>query len=196
VRIGVFGGTFDPPHVGHLLVASDAAEALALDLVLFVPAATQPLKANQQAASPADRLAMVDRLVAGDPRFAVEPMELERGGLSFTVDTLRALRDRYPAGTADLVLLLGADAAAQFSLWRDPDVIRRLAEVVVLRRGEESAAPEGFRAVATRRVDISSSEIRDRVRAGRDIRGFVTDPVAAYIARAGLYRQRSGDGAC
>lgn len=196
MRIGVFGGTFDPPHVGHLLAASDAAEALALDRVVFVPAATQPLKAGQQAASPADRLAMVELLVAGDPRFAVEPMELDRGGLSFTVDTLRALRERYPAGTADLVLLLGADAAAQFSLWRDPDVIRRLAEVVVLRRGEGSAAPEGFRAVATRRVDISSSEVRDRVRAGQDIRGFVTDPVAAYIARAGLYRQRSGDGAC
>ena len=182
--------------VGHLLAATDAAEALELDRVLFVPAATQPLKAGQVAAPATDRRAMVELLVAGDARFAVDTMELERGGLSFTVDTLRALRERYPAGTADLVLLLGADAAAQFSLWREPGEIRRLAEVVVLRRGEGSAAPEGFRAVPTRRVDISSSEVRERVRAGRDIRGFVTDPVAAYIARAGLYRQGSGHGAC
>ena len=197
MRIGVFGGTFDPPHLGHLLAATDAAEALALHQVLFVPAATQPLKAGRLAgASPADRRAMVELLVAGDDRFSVEPMELERGGLSFTVDTLRALRERYPAGTADLVLLLGADAAAQFSHWREPGEVRRLAEVVVLRRGEGSAAPEGFRAVPTRRVDISSSEVRERVRAGRDIRGFVTDPVAAYIARTGLYRQGSGHGAC
>lgn len=196
MRIGVFGGTFDPPHVGHLLAATDAAEALELDRVLFVPAATQPLKAGQVAAPATDRRAMVELLVAGDARFAVDTMELERGGLSFTADTLRALRKRYPAGTADLVLLLGADAAAQFSHWREPGEVRRLAEVVVLRRGEGSAAPEGFRAVPTRRVDISSSEVRERVRAGRDIRGFVTDPVAAYIARTGLYRQGSGHGAC
>ena len=172
------------------------SEALELDRVLFVPAATQPLKAGQVAAPATDRRAMVELLVAGDARFAVDTMELERGGLSFTADTLRALRKRYPAGTADLVLLLGADAAAQFSHWREPGEVRRLAEVVVLRRGEGSAAPEGFRAVPTRRVDISSSEVRERVRAGRDIRGFVTDPVAAYIARTGLYRQGSGHGAC
>lgn len=185
MRIGIFGGTFDPPHVGHLIVAQDAAEALGLDRVLFVPAATQPLKAGQEAAPPADRLAMVRLLLGDDPRFAVEAAEVERGGLSYTVDTLRALRRRWPAGTAELVLLLGADAAAQFPQWREPAEVRALAEVVVLSRGD---APAGVRVVPTRRVDVSSTEVRERVRAGRPVRALVTDPVAAYIAARGLYR--------
>lgn len=189
VRIGIFGGTFDPPHVGHLLAASDAWELLNLDRVLFVPTAAQPLKGGAEVASPADRLAMVRLLVAGDPRFEVEPMEALRGGLSFTVDTVRALRERWPAGTADLFLLLGTDAAAQFPRWREPAAIMALAEVVVLTRLDgPGAAPDGMRVAGTRRIDISSTEIRERVRGGRPIRGFVTEGVAGYIGRQGLYR--------
>ena len=189
MRIGIFGGTFDPPHVGHLLAVSDACEALALDRVILVPAAGQPLKSGREVATAAQRLAMVRLLAEGDPRLGVEALEVERGGLSFTVDTLRALRERWPAGTADLVLLLGADAAAQFPQWKDPAAVRALAEVVVLTRGEaEGVVPADLRAIATRRVDVSSTEIRERVRAGRPVRGFVTEPVAAYIAQQGLYR--------
>ncbi len=189
MRIGILGGTFDPPHVGHLIAAQDAAEALALDRVLFVPAATQPLKAGRAAAPAADRLEMVRLMLGDDPRFAVEAAEVERGGLSYTVDTLRALRRRWPAGTADLFLLLGADAAAQLPQWKEPSALRELAEVIVLTRGEGSdRPPSGLRAVPTRRVDVSSSEVRDRVRAGKPVRGLVTDPVAAYIAAHGLYR--------
>jgi nicotinate-nucleotide adenylyltransferase len=190
MRIGIFGGTFDPPHVGHLLAASDAYEALGLDRVLFVPAAAQPLK-SAIAASPADRLAMVERLVGDDPRFAVDPIEIERGGLSFTVDTLRALRDRWKSdGALALVLLLGADAAATLPQWREPAEVAALAEVVVMRRGGEShtTVADSFLAIDTRRVDISSTEIRARVRAGRSIRGFVPEPVAAYIEGRRLYR--------
>jgi nicotinate-nucleotide adenylyltransferase len=189
MRIGILGGTFDPPHVGHLLAASDAFESLTLDRVLFIPAAGQPLKAAI-VASPADRLAMTERLVGDDPRFAVDPIEIERGGLSFTIDTLRALHERWKAdkGLA-LVLLLGADAAATLPQWREPAEVARLAEIVVLRRGAGSGAPVGIgKVIDTRRVDVSSTEIRARVRAGQSIRGFVPEPVAAYIEGRRLYR--------
>ncbi len=187
MRIGLFGGTFDPPHIGHLLAASDACEALNLDRVVWIPAAAQPLK-SAIVASPADRLAMVELLIAGDPRFTVDPIEIERGGLSFTIDTLRALHDRWKADSAlALVLLLGADAAATLPQWREPEAVASLAEIVVLRRGESDKLVTG-KAIDTRRVDVSSTEIRARVRAGRSIRGFVPEPVAAYIEGRRLYR--------
>ena len=189
MRVGIFGGTFDPPHVGHLIAATDACDLLALDRLIFVPTATQPLKVGQESAAGPQRVAMVELLAGTDPRFSVNSLEVERGGLSFTVDTLRTLRQQWPAGTADLVLLIGADAAAQFPQWKDPAAILALADVVVLTRGDAPVAiPPGLRELTTRRVDVSATEIRDRVRAGKAVRGLVTDPVAAYIARAGLYR--------
>jgi nicotinate-nucleotide adenylyltransferase len=188
VRIGILGGTFDPPHIGHLLAATDACEALGLARVLFVPTAAQPLKEQGPVASGQQRVEMVRLLVAGDSRFEVDPMEVDRGGLSFTIDTLRALRQRWPAGTAELVLLLGADAAAQFPRWRDPEGVRALAEVAVLTRGDGTQTPSGMRSAPTRRVDISSTEVRERVRAGKPVGAFLTEPVAAYIGQHGLYR--------
>jgi nicotinate-nucleotide adenylyltransferase len=189
MRIGIFGGTFDPPHIGHLLAAGDAYDALRLDKVLFVPVAAQPLK-SAIVTPPADRLAMVERLVAGDPRFAADPIEIGRGGLSFTVDTLRALHERWKADASlALILLLGADAAATLPQWREPAEVASLAEIVVLSRvgGDEAAGTTG-RAIATRRVDVSSTEIRARVAAGKSIRGLVPEPVAAYIEGRRLYR--------
>ncbi|HYV98220.1 MAG TPA: nicotinate-nucleotide adenylyltransferase [Gemmatimonadaceae bacterium] len=185
-KVGVFGGTFDPPHVGHLLAASDAQEALGLDQVLFVPAFAQPLK-SAPCAPPADRLEMVRRLCQGDARFAVDAIEIERAGVSFTVDTLRALKAREPS--AALFLLVGEDAAGTLPNWREPDAILGLAEVVVLTRGAGGVeSGTAFRRVATRRVDISSTEIRARARSGSSLNGFVVDRVAAYIAERGLYR--------
>lgn len=192
VRLGILGGTFDPPHVGHLLAASDAVEALALDRLLFVPAAVQPFKARRVTAPPAARLRMLELMVGDDPRFAVDPVEIDRSGLSYTVETLAALAAREPR--ARRFLLIGEDLASQVASWREPLRIAELAEIVVLARGGEAA---GARAVgdglpmtriATRRIDVSSTEIRERVRAGRPIRGFVTDAVAAFIATTGLYR--------
>jgi nicotinate-nucleotide adenylyltransferase len=188
MRIGIFGGTFDPPHVGHLLAASDAHEALALDRIVFIPAAGQPLK-SAIVAPPADRLAMVERLVGDDPRFAVDPIEIERGGLSFTVDTLRTLHERWRSDAAlALILLLGADAAATLPQWREPAEVASLAEVVVLSRAGGDARLATGRAIDTRRVDVSSTEIRARIAAGKSIRGFVPEPVAAYIEGRRLYR--------
>jgi nicotinate-nucleotide adenylyltransferase len=189
--IGVFGGTFDPPHVGHLLSACEAAERVGLDRVLWVPAATQPFKQNRvSGASAADRLAMVRRTIAGVPGHALDTLEVDRGGVSYMVDTLRELHARDP--DADWVLLLGRDAAAAIDRWREPARLRELARLVVMERAGEveagSLVSPRMQVVATRRVDVSSSEIRQRVASGKTIRGFVTDAVADYIATTGLYR--------
>lgn len=187
MKLGLFGGTFDPPHVGHFLAAVDAADGLELDRVVWAPAAMQPLKAGLAAADAAHRLEMTRLAVAGDPRFSVEALEVERGGLSFTIDTLRTLRERHP--DVALFLLLGADAAASLPKWREPEAIRALAEIVVLTRGGDGPVPSaGMRTLLTRRVDVSATEIRERVRLGRSIRGFVPDAVEEYITAHGLYR--------
>jgi len=190
VRIGLLGGSFDPPHNGHLLAAGDAFEALALERLVFIPAAVQPLKAHHDAAGPEHRLAMVRLLVEGDPRFAVDPIEIDRGGLSYTVDTLSAVAAASPS--AELFWLVGADVVRSFPQWREPRRITELATVVVLERTD--AAPDlssirgSPRSIPTRRIDISSTEVRRRVRAGKSIRGFVPDAVADYIAAERLYR--------
>jgi nicotinate-nucleotide adenylyltransferase len=187
VRLGLFGGTFDPPHVGHLLAASDAFEALALDRILFVPNAVQPLKSAAPSATAADRLEMVRRLCQDDARFGVDPIEVERGGLSFTVDTVRVLRERHPG--AALFLLVGADAAESLPAWRETSSVLEMAQLIVLARGASApGTPETGRRLATRQIDVSSTEVRARVRAGLSIRGFVPDGVAAYIVERGLYR--------
>ncbi len=191
MRLGVFGGSFDPPHVGHLLAASDACEELGLDRLFFVPAAAQPLKEGRQVVPAAHRLAMVHLAVDGDPRFSVSADEIDREGLSYTVDTLVGFAERFP--DAERYFLLGAAGLAQ---WREPERIARLARLAVLQRSGDAVAapPAGVPASAvvrlrTRRVDVSSTEIRERVRAGRPIRGFVSEAVADYVAAAGLYRQ-------
>ena len=192
-RIGIFGGSFDPPHVGHLLAASDAAEALGLDRLVFVPAHVSPFKDGVTRTAAADRLAMVRLLVGDEPRFAVDPMEIDREGLSYTVDTLAAYADRDPG--SELVLLVGEDVLPGFPQWREPERIRRLARLAVLRRSTtgEPELPESLRAdppvmLQTRRIDVSSTEVRQRARAGRSLRGFVPEAVAAYIEQGRLYR--------
>jgi len=191
VRIGLLGGSFDPPHLGHLLAAGDAHEALALDRLVFIPAAVQPLKAGQVGASAAQRLAMTQLLVGDDPRFEVSSVEIDRGGLSYTVDTLRTLAAAWPS--AELHWLVGADVLESFAKWKEPVEIMKLATLVVMQRvGGESAAvtslPGRARLLSTRRIDISSTEIRERVRQKKSIRGFVPDAVAAYISAERLYR--------
>ncbi len=190
-RVGVFGGSFDPPHVGHLLVAADAAERLALDRVLFIPTAAQPLKQGRQAAPAECRVAMVRALVGDDPRFDVERVEIDRGGLSYTVDTLATLAERWPG--RELVLLAGADVLATFARWREPHRVRQMATLVVLTRGDAAEVGPDFPGgpptfLPTRRVDVSSTEVRARLAAGRSIRGFVPEGVAEIIRSAGLYR--------
>lgn len=174
-------------------MASDAIDQLALDRLVFIPTAVQPLKTgpNAPVASPGDRLAMTELLIGDDPRMSVDPVEIDRGGLSFTIDTLSTLAHRS-AGDARF-LLLGADAWETFPRWRESEAVMRLATVVVLQRGEmtpgESPLGNPPLVLSTRRVDVSSTEIRARVRAGQSIRGFVPDAVRGYIERTGLYRE-------
>ena len=190
--LALFGGSFNPPHVGHLAVAEACAEGAALDRVLWTPAATPPHKQRHPAlASAADRLALVQAAVAGNGRFEASDVEVERGGTSYTVDTLRALAERHPG--ADLALILGADSLAGFASWREPRAILALARLVVY--GRPGADPGDVPGWVTDRVtrvegpliDLSSTEIRARIRAGRTVRYLVPDAVRAEIAARGLY---------
>jgi nicotinate-nucleotide adenylyltransferase len=191
LRLGVLGGTFDPPHVGHLIAAGDAFESLALDKLVFIPVAAQPLKTDAPAgASPEQRLEMVRLAIQGDPRFSVSDTEIRRGGLSYTVDTLETIKRENPAAT--VFLIVGMDALAGFERWKNPERIRELAEIAVLsrtgERGVDAKVGGGVTVVGTRRIDISSSEIRQRLAAGKSIHGFVAESVESYIATMKLYK--------
>ncbi|MFN2400337.1 MAG: nicotinate-nucleotide adenylyltransferase [Gemmatimonadaceae bacterium] len=204
MRLGIFGGTFDPPHAGHLLVASDACDLLSLDKLVFVPAGAPRFKMSSVEASPEQRLKMLELMIAGDGRFAVDSVEINRKGLSYTLDTLVWFAEQFPL--AERFLLIGADLVEQFPTWREPDRILALAKVVVLDRLTELAsadvvhghgiesgfvgavAPAGFLRLGTRVVQLSSTEVRSRVRAGKPIHGFVSDAVGDYIRKNGLYQ--------
>ncbi len=203
MRLGIFGGSFDPPHIGHLLVAVDAFESLSLDKLFFVPAAVQPLKVGMASAAAHQRLAMVRLLVGADQRFAVDSVEIDRAGLSYTVDTLETFAQRFP--NAERFFLIGEDAMTAFGAWRDPEQILKLAKLAILQRkgaagseaghrelgaAAESGAnvPAGTIALPTRLGDVSSTEIRERIRKGKSIRGFVPESVAAFIETERLYR--------
>lgn len=190
MRLGVFGGTFDPPHVGHFLVASDACDALALNKLIFVPAGAPPFKTDSVQAAPEQRFEMLRLMVGADQRFSVDRSEIDRKGVSYTLDTVVWFAERYP--DAERYFLIGEDLVEQFATWREPERIAALTQVVVLARnpavtvsGKERVP---FRRLATRVVEVSSTEVRERSRSRKAIRGFVPDAVAEYIRSAGLYQ--------
>ncbi len=187
-RLGVFGGTFDPPHHGHLIVAAELYEQLALDLLLFVPAAAPPHKAVV-GATPEQRVRMLRAALAGDARFAVDELEIARGGASYTVDTLREIRARE-GESAELFFLLGVDQYRVFGSWREPHEVARLARLAVMgREGEAVDLDPAFpaRTVAVSRIDISSTAIRRRIRNGRSVRYWVPEGVREIVEREGIY---------
>ena len=186
MRIGIFGGSFDPIHHGHLIAAASLGEALKLDEVRLVVAGRQPLKNTGHGAAAEYRAAMVELAVRGSTRLTASRVEVTRAGPSYTVDTLRGFRAERK--DAELVLLLGADAAKELPRWHQADAIRDLAQIEVFEREGQS----GARLVP--RVDISSTEIRARVRLGRSIRYWVPDAVAEYIAAHRLYRHEQASG--
>ncbi len=179
-----------------MLAAVDAFEALSLDKLIFVPVASQPLKAGAPASAPArDRLEMVRCAIGDDPRFEVSAVEIERGGLSYTVDTLEALALEQPGAT--FFLILGMDAFGTLARWKSPERVKELATVAVLSRAEtgreaEIGSMDGVTLIGMRRIDVSSSEIRGRIRDRQAIRGFVAESVENYIATADLYRPEPG----
>jgi nicotinate-nucleotide adenylyltransferase len=187
-RIGIFGGTFDPPHLGHVSVAADVADALRLDVVVWVPASRSPLKPDQDLSSGAVRLEMVRAAANADGRFVVDEVELERPPPSYTVDTLAALRGRH-GSEAELFLILGVDQYRALEDWHEPDRVRSLATIVVMdRAGEGVEARPGVVPVRVRRVDVSSTAVRARVARGRSIDEMVPPGVATIIEREELYR--------
>jgi nicotinate-nucleotide adenylyltransferase len=207
VRLGVFGGSFDPVHLGHLLLAEACREGAGLDRVVFVPAALAPHKTAGTRASAQHRLAMLALAVAGNDRFAVSTLEIDRGGVSYTVDTLAAVHREHPSAT--LHLILGPDSLEQFPTWRDPAGILSLARLVAVEREglddvaaicasagiETLLGAAGVRAVIDGRVSLPaiglrSTEIRARRAAGLGIRYRVPAAVERYIVTHELYRAR------
>ena len=189
-RIGLFGGTFDPPHAGHLAIAEWARERLRLDRVLFVPAGTPPHKRGRRRSSAKARVAMTRLAVRGNPAFRASTLEVRRAGPSFTVDTLRDLRLAFPG--ARLYLIMGEDSLDDFRTWHEPGAIVALATLAVAQRPGRPRPRHPSRGVVwldNPGLDLSSSGIRARVRAGRSVRYLVPDAVAAYIARRRLYRR-------
>jgi nicotinate-nucleotide adenylyltransferase len=184
----LFGGSFDPVHLGHLIAAEAAGEALDAR-VRFVPARVQPFKRAAQGATPEQRAEMLDLAVAGNPRLAVERIELTLAAPSYTVRTLQALAEREPGNR--FTLLLGADAAAELAAWYQVDALPGLADVVVFARPGAPLPrhPVIRRVVEVPAVDVSATMIRERVRQARSIRYLVPDAVRDYIAARGLYRE-------
>ena len=185
--IGLFGGSFDPVHHGHLIAGMVAAEKLKLDSLRFVPAREQPFKVGRHRTSAEHRAAMLSLAVAGMPGFSVERSELQRPGPSYTVDTLRHVREREPG--AEFVLLLGADAAADLPAWRDAGQLRDLARVAVFARPGTPVAESPWisTVIELPAIDISATEVRQRVHRGLSIRYWVPDRVAEYITKHRLY---------
>ena len=200
--LGVFGGTFDPIHVAHLAVAEAARDALGLERVLFMPNRQPPHKPDQAVTPAADRLAMVEAAVAGNPAFETSTIEIDRDGPSYTADTLAALREqRLAAGeSGDLALIVSVEAVAGLATWHEPARVLSLAQLVVAPRdGYADVDPAAIARLVPGanprivvldgpRMRLSASEIRARAAVGRSLRYLVPDAVAAYIGDHALYQ--------
>ena len=199
MRIGILGGTFNPPHLGHLAIAQEAHHQLGLDKVVFMPVFIPPHKELDDDPGPEDRYELCRLTVAKDERFGVSRLELDRGGPSYTVDTLRAIHAGSPGD--DLTFIVGGDVAQGLPSWREPESVLELATVAVAERegirrqdiAERVAALPGAKRLVFfdfPRMDISSSSVRRRVREGRPIRYLVPDDVARVIGARGYYRPK------
>lgn len=198
-RLGVFGGTFDPPHLGHLVLAEAAADHLGLARVLFVPAGVPPHKERAAVRADAEHRAEMTRLaIADNPRFALARTDLGRPGPHYTVDMLRLLREEYPY--SDLILLMGGDSLRDLPTWSLPRELIALSRLGVLRRPADDVNLDALERVipglAARvlwipapRLDIASSAIAAAIAAGRSVRYLVPDAVLAYIEAHGLYKE-------
>ena len=198
-RIGVFGGSFDPVHMGHLTIAQDAVEQLELDRLIFVPAAVPPHKQGRTLAEGRHRLAMLEMATEANLSFEVSDMELRRGGLSFTVDTMTQVQADHPG--AELFFIVGLDSLTILHSWRNVDKLLEMCTVVPFARGGEDAAriaeqiqlPGDWktklleRMIRIHEIEISASEIRMRLAEGLSIRYLVPPEVEMYIAEHGLY---------
>jgi nicotinate-nucleotide adenylyltransferase len=196
VRIGIYGGVFNPPHHGHLIAAQEAHSQLGLDIVVWVPVGDAPHRAVEQDPGAEARFQMVELATAADERFSVSRIEVDREGPSYTVDTLRELRERGPDD--ELFLILGGDQAAALPSWHEPAEVMELATIAVFERATTSfnsigitlarlPGREKLRLLQMPRIDISSTMVRRRAAAGKPIRYLVPDKVANFIGAQSLY---------
>ncbi len=199
MRLGILGGTFDPPHFGHLRVAEAALTQLSLDQVLFAPAGRQPLKQEQRSSAPEHRVCMVELAIADQPRFALSRADLDRAGPHYTVDLLAIIQQQYP--DAALWFIMGEDSLGDLLRWRDPARVIQLARLAVLRRpGYEPDWAALNRALPDLRarldwiehaeIAMSASDIRHRAKVGQSIAPFVPAPVIDYLVAHHLYTDR------
>lgn len=199
MKIGIFGGTFDPVHIGHLIVADQAASDLRLDRVVFLPAGRPWFKSNRLITDGKDRLQMLKLAVRGNSRFDVSEIELNRSGPTYSVESIPLLKQQYDG--AEIYFLLGKDALADIHKWQQPDKIIQMCHVVGLSRpGYESidwdtidriipGASQKIRLLQVPLIGVSSSDIRTMVAGGKSIRFLIPDDVLDYIERNALYRQ-------
>lgn len=196
-KIGIMGGSFDPIHVGHLIMAETAREALGLDIVLFLPAGAQPLKQGKEVTPAEDRVEMIRRAITGNAGFGLSRVDVDRAGLSYTADSLAELREEY--GEGPMWFIIGSDSLLQLPRWHEPERVIAQARLAVVRRPTFSADLAALEAqvpglgaaidwVDAPLLEISATEIRQRVREGRSIRYRVVDPVREYIEQRKLYR--------
>jgi nicotinate-nucleotide adenylyltransferase len=197
VRVGILGGTFNPPHLGHLVCAQEAYRELALDLVTLIPARIPPHKPVEHEPGAHHRLELCRLAVSGDERFAVSDIELHRDGPSYTVDTLQELTSKAP--NTEHFLIVGGDIAVGLPRWHEPEAVLSLATLAIAKRrgtarGSVQTALDSIRGgdratfFEMPRIGVSSTMIRRRVRAGQPIRYLVPDQVSQYIHQEGLYR--------
>jgi nicotinate-nucleotide adenylyltransferase len=200
-RIGIFGGSFDPIHFGHLLTAEQFFSELSLDQVKFIPAKVSPFKLNYTPTADKHRLEMIKLAIGAHPNFEVDPIEIQRGGVSYTIDTVEQLQNNQP--DAEWFLLIGADSLKDFKKWKSPEKLLETVQLVVARRGgcpepdwQELVglvSPERLLRIQQIRLDIpvmeiSSTEVRKRIEKNRSIRYLVPAPVEVYIQEHQLYR--------
>jgi nicotinate-nucleotide adenylyltransferase len=199
-RIGIFGGSFDPIHLGHLLMAEQFLSELSLDTVKFIPAKISPFKLNYTPTADKHRLEMLKLAIGAHPNFEIDPIEIQRGGVSYTIDTVEQLQSNQPDAT--WFLLIGADSLKDFKKWKSPEKLLRSVQLVVARRGgcpepdwkelDGLASEETLRAIQQIRLDIpvmeiSSTAVRQRIETKRSIRYLVPAPVEVYIQEHQLY---------
>lgn len=203
-RLGIMGGTFDPIHYGHLVTAEQAREALALDVVLFMPAGIPAFKQDKRVTSPEDRYAMTVLATAANPAFLASRFEIDRDGVTYTADTLRALRAHYPANV-HIYFITGADAVIDIVSWHDAAGIASLATLIAATRpgydigqaqARIAASGIGFdiRYIEIPALAISSTNIRERVALGKSIRYLTSESVIGFINKNGLYRLEAAEG--
>ena len=188
-KIGIFGGTFDPIHYGHLITAQSVREIRKLDKIIFIPAYISPHKSEAITSSPEDRMNMIKIAIESVDFFDYSDIEIKKGGISYTIDTLRELKKKYD----EIEFIIGYDNIFQFHTWKDPDGIMKLATIVVLKR--KSSSPPRFKDkyynranfVQTRGIEISATDLRERVKNGLPINFLVPPKVMEYIYNNKLY---------